>query len=72
MNPMLLEMLAKQRHAEFMQEAERLRLTALSKSGDRSKRSRIFAALGNALIYAGEKLKHRYEPRLELPARCNE
>ena len=68
MNPILLETIAKQRHADLMREAKRMQLIALAASEPSFKTSKILAALGELLINAGVKLKQRYACNTELHA----
>lgn len=69
MNPILLEMMAKQRHEDLMREAEHMHLTAFAESNDATPRSRFLVALGDALIRAGKKLKQGHEHKMELSTR---
>jgi hypothetical protein len=60
MNPLITEMMIKERRNDMLQEAERLRLVALYEADNPPRKARILIALGDLLIRTGEKIKQRY------------
>lgn len=69
MNPILIEMLAKQRHEDLMREAAQMQLSALARSDQPSRVSRFLAVIGDALIRLGNRLKQGHERKVGLSAR---
>lgn len=61
MNPLIVEMMIKERHREMLQEAKRQRLVALYEARYLPRRAKLLIGLGDLLIQLGEKLKHRYQ-----------
>ena len=68
MNPIIMDMMIKERREDMLKEAERLRLVALYEASNPTKKAKIFIALGDILIQTGEKLKQRYNHKVELSA----
>jgi hypothetical protein len=60
MNPIIMEMMIKEKRRDMLQEAERLRLVALYETDNPPKKERIIIALSDLLIRTGEKLKQRH------------
>jgi hypothetical protein len=59
MNPLLLEVILKEKRRELLEEADRQRLVAIYNADNPGWRARFQIALGDALIRLGEKIKHR-------------
>jgi hypothetical protein len=66
MNPLLLEIILKEKRRELLEEAERQRLVALHNDDNPGRRARLQLALGEFLIRQGEKIKRRSRRRLDL------
>jgi hypothetical protein len=66
MNPLLLEIILKEKRRELLEEAERQRLVALHNDDNPGRRARLQLALGEFLIRLGEKIKRRSRRRLDL------
>jgi hypothetical protein len=73
MNPLIIELMVKERSAEIQGEVQRLHLIAqydAHRSAIASRSSvwgRLWIALGDLLIRFGERLKSRYGPHEETP-----
>jgi hypothetical protein len=64
-HPLILEMMARERHEMFLEEARKFRLLSrLKASGDLapSLRTRVLTNVGEFLIFLGLKLKEKYAP----------
>lgn len=66
MNPLILEVIIKEKRQDMLQEAERQQLLAIYHANNPGWRARIQLGLGNFLIRLGEKLKSRYTRPLDL------
>ncbi len=66
MNPLLLEVMLKEKRRDLLQEADRQRLVAIYNANNPGLRARVELALGDFLIRLGEKIKRRYARPLEL------
>ena len=66
MNPLLLEVLLKEKRRALLEEAARQRLIAAYDSRHPGLRARFQLALGDFLIRLGNKIKRRYTGSLEL------
>lgn len=69
MNPLILEVIIKDKHEDMLREAHRQRLINqfnLSRGTTTSLRKWIFMALGDLLINAGKRLQHHYGTTMEL------
>jgi hypothetical protein len=66
MNPLLLEVMLKEKRRDLLQEADRQRLLAIYNANNPGLRARVELALGDVLIRLGEKIKRRYARPLEL------
>jgi hypothetical protein len=60
MNPLLLEVMLKEKRRDMLEEAKRQRLVAIYNNDNPGRRARFQLALGDFLIRLGEKLKRRY------------
>lgn len=66
MNPIIIEMIIKEKRDDMIREAERLQLVALYEASNPPRKARILISLGNLLIRTGEKLKQRYSNTQEI------
>jgi len=66
MNPLVLEVLLKEKHRDLLKEAERQRLIAIYNADNPHWRARFELALGDFLIRMGLKIKRRYTQSPEL------
>lgn len=66
MNPLLLEIMLKEKRRELLEEAERQRLVAIYNADNPGWRARSQLVLGDFLIRLGEKMKARYSRPLAL------
>ncbi len=66
MNPLLLDVLLKEKRREMLEEANRQRLVAIYNAGHPGFRARFQLALGDFLIQLGEKIKRRYARPLKM------
>ena len=57
MNPLLYEMYAKEKHEDFLREAKRMRLVALSRKDHQGIIAKSQIVLGNFFIQLGQNLK---------------
>jgi hypothetical protein len=60
MNPLLLEVMLKEKRRDMLEEAKRQRLVAIYNNDNPGRRARFQLALGDFLIRLGKKLKRRY------------
>lgn len=60
MNPVIMEMMIKEKRNDMLREAERLQLVSIYETQNPPRKARILITLGNLLIRTGEKLKQRY------------
>jgi hypothetical protein len=73
MNPLIIELMVKERSAEIRREVQRRHLIAQyhahrsAIAGRPRIRGRLWIALGDLLIRFGERLKSRYGPDGEIP-----
>ena len=67
MNPYVVEVMIREKREDMLREAARLRLIAEYEAGRRARKGRIWCAVGELLIRLGERLKNRYEQKVELP-----
>jgi hypothetical protein len=65
MNPLILEVIIKEKRQDMLQEAERQQLLAIYDANNPDWRARMQLGLGNFLIRLGEKLKSRYPQPLD-------
>lgn len=65
MNPLILEVIIKEKRQDMLQEAERQQLLAIYDANNPDWRARIQLGLGNFLIRLGKKLKSRYPQPLD-------
>jgi hypothetical protein len=65
MNPLLLEVMLKEKRRDMLEEAERQRLVAIYNHDNPGWRARFQLALGDFLIRLGKKLKRRYTSPLD-------
>jgi hypothetical protein len=73
MNPLLYEMYAKERHEDFLREARRMRLIALSRKDHQTILAKFRITLGNFFIRLGHNLKKQSFQREEIEHRlCRE
>ncbi len=68
MNPIITEMMLRERREDMLKEAEQIRLVALYEANNPTKKAKILIALGDFLIQTGEKIKQRYSPKVALAA----
>lgn len=68
MNPVIMEMMIKERRDDMLREAERLQLIALYEANTTPRKARILITLGDLLIRTGEKLKQKYSHTQEISA----
>lgn len=66
MNPVIMEMIIKEKRDDMLAEAERLQLVALYEANTPPRKARILITLGDLLIHTGEKLKQRYSHTQEI------
>lgn len=68
MDPYMIDLVLKEKREAMLQDAARLRQLAEYESSRRKTESRLGLAVGEILIRLGERLKNRYEPKVEAPA----
>jgi hypothetical protein len=66
MNPLILEVMIKEKHRDMLQEAKRQQLLAIYNANTPGWRARIQLGLGNFLIRLGKKIRRRYTRPLDL------
>jgi len=66
MNPLLLEIMLKEKRRDLLEEADRQRLVAIYNDNNPNWRARFQIALGDVLIRLGEKIKRRNIRPLDL------
>jgi hypothetical protein len=59
MNPLLFDVMLKEKRRDLLEEAERQRLVAIYNADNPGRRAELQRALGDFLIRLGEKLKDR-------------
>jgi len=66
MNPLLLEVMLKEKRRELLQESQRQRMVALYNANNPGWSTKSQIALGNFLIRLGKKIKHRCTRSLDM------
>jgi|GEM_PF-1234978 len=66
MNPLIVEIMIKEKHQEMLKEAERQQLVAIYNTNNPGWGTRFQIAFGDFLILLGEKIKRRYTHRVDL------
>ena len=67
MNPYVVEQMIREKREDMLREAARQRLIAEYEAGRRTGKGRVWCVVGELLIRLGERLKSRYEEKVELP-----
>ncbi len=68
MNHYVMEVLLQERRREMLAEAERLRLIAEYEGTRMGVKEKVVKKIGEWFIIIGEKLTHRYDNKIEMPA----
>ena len=68
MNPLVIEMMLREKREDMLREAERQRMLAEYEKGQQQLIQKLVLLLGDVLIRLGERMKRRYEQELALQA----
>lgn len=66
MNPLVIEMMLREKREDMLREAERQRMLAEIEMGQQRLTGKLTVLLGDVLIRLGERMKRRYEQELAL------
>ena len=66
MNPLVIEMMLREKREDMLREAERQRMLAEYERGQQRLMKKMVILIGDVLIRLGERMKRRYEQELAL------